>query len=239
MIPIQYIGGTSGGVGKTFVSLGLLHELRKQHKVGAWKPVDVGQVAYNANDELSDGEHFQQVGAMEESVNLINPYLLNEDLPPVLAAQRDGIQVDAKLIQKYAILLSKRYDRLLIEGTRGLLTPLHHIEEKKTETPLDWLKQVRPRVIWVTTIGERALSETLTQVTLLQQHQIDVQAIILSNRDNVKHGDLIHYQWVTLEQQLSVRVVGLLPFLNTGLNEPDKIGELLKKHLEKDFWENL
>ena len=75
-----YVGGTSKGVGKTFVTLGLLHLLSQNHKTAAWKAVDVGQMEYNAVDEPSDGLRIASSGNMNEHPNLVNPFLLNEDL---------------------------------------------------------------------------------------------------------------------------------------------------------------
>ncbi|HCP34536.1 MAG TPA: dethiobiotin synthase, partial [Deltaproteobacteria bacterium] len=59
---------------------------------------------------------------MPEHISLINPYLFNETLPSQLAAERDGIRLDLKLIEKRLDELNKRYSRVLIEGPSGLLT---------------------------------------------------------------------------------------------------------------------
>ncbi len=230
MTECLYVGGSSKGVGKTFIALGFLYSLGQHYKASGWKPIDVGHVNYNAADIMTDGERFHQAIQMTEHPNLINPFLFNEDLPPVLAAQRDGIVSKTEILQRYFQLVCKHFDHVVIEGARGLYTPL-----TSTETEIDLLTAWQPKVLWVTTIGERELSETLLQVKILQQHQINVVGIILNNRDNNKHADLIHYQWLTLEEQLQIKVLALIPFLELGLEDPDAIRILLHQHLDKDY----
>ncbi|MBF0287501.1 MAG: dethiobiotin synthase [SAR324 cluster bacterium] len=230
MTTCLYVGGSSKGVGKTFIALGLLRSLSRHHKVSGWKPVDVGHVNYNAADVLTDGERLQQAAQMTEHPNLVNPFLFNEDLPPVLAAQWDGVTPRIKTLQHYFQIICGNFEHTIIEGGRGLYTPLI-----ATETEMDLLTSWQPKVLWVTTIGERELSETLLQVKTLQQHQINVVGIILNNRKNSKHSDLIHYQWLTLEEQLQIKVLALVPFLPSGLDDSDAIYGLLHKHLDKEY----
>lgn len=225
-----YVGGSSKGVGKTFVALGLLHLLAQNYKTGAWKPVDVGQVDYNAGDRLTDGERLQQVSGMQEHINFINPFMLNEDLPPVLAARRDGVHVKSSLLDQYFEILCQRFEYLVIEGGRSLHTPF-----TETETELECLSKWQPKILWVTNLGERELSETLLQIHTLKEAQLQIVGIILSNRENLKHGGATHYQWLTLEEQLSVRVLALLPYLETGLEEVSAIGNLLSQHFDADY----
>ena len=224
-----YVGGTSKGVGKTFVTLGLLHLLSQNHKTAAWKAVDVGQMEYNAVDEPSDGLRLHRAATMNEHPNLVNPFLLNEDLPPVLAARRDGITLRTNILRHHFKQLRLRFERIVIEGNRGLLTPI-----TETDSEIELLQLWTPRVVWVTNVGERELAETLLQIHALQQANIEITGIVISNRLNSKHTELIHYQWLTLEEQSSVRVLALLPFLASGLNNPANIGKLISEYFDRD-----
>ncbi|MBF0276714.1 MAG: AAA family ATPase [SAR324 cluster bacterium] len=223
-----YVGGSSKGVGKTFVALGLLHLLRKKFHTVAWKPVDVGHLAYNAADVLSDGQRLHRAAEIEEHPNLVNPFLLNEDFPPILAARRDGIALKSDTLQDYFKSLSARFEQIVIEGGRGLLLPL-----TESQTELGLLSSWKAKVIWVTNIGEHELADTLLQIQTLKKEQIEITGIILSNRENNKNAELIYYQWLTLEEKLSVTVLALLPFLESGLEKPDAIGNLLEKQFDK------
>ena len=229
MSPPIYVGGSSQGVGKTFVALGLLYLLRQHYKTAAWKPIDVGQLKYHAADILTDGQRLHHAAQMADHPNLVNPFLLNEELPPVLAARRDGVTLHPATLHQYFKMLSTRYERVVIEGGRGLFMPL-----TETEREIDLLANWKPEVLWVTQIGERDLADTLLQIHALKQAQIAITGIILSNGNNIKNAELIHYQWLTLEEELSVTVIALLPFLKSGLEDPAAIGALLTKNFDKN-----
>lgn len=231
MKPITYyVGGTSAGAGKTFVALGLLHILSQFSEVAAWKPIDVGNIVYNSSDQLTDGERLKQAGKMAGHINLVNPFLLNENLPPILAARRDGVRLTDKALNQYLDILCKKFDYIVIEGFRGLHSPI-----TETSNELELLVMWKPKVLWVSPIGESALAETLLQIHVLKQAGIEVLGIILNNHDNTKNTELIHYQWNTLEEQLSTRVLALLPFLSTGLDAPNMIGKQLYDHFDKEY----
>ena len=88
------------GVGKT--SWLWPWSLLQQHlgRVTAWKPLDVNGIGYQIQDSDSDGERLHRATNMSEHINLLNPYLFNEDLPPLLAAQRDGVKVDENVLSQ-------------------------------------------------------------------------------------------------------------------------------------------
>ena len=225
-----YVGGSSKGVGKTFVALGFLHLLAQNHPTGAWKPIEVGQMVRHATNTATDGERLRQAARLQEHINWVNPFLLNEDLPPVLAARRDGIRLKTAVLDQYFEQLCQRFDYLVIEGGRSLGAPL-----TETHTEIECLTRWKSQVIWVTNIGERELAETLLQIRALQAAQVEVAGIVLSNRNHLKHADLIHYQWLTLEEQLSVRVLALLPYLETGLEDVPAIGNLLMENFDEGY----
>ncbi|MGK5091323.1 dethiobiotin synthase [Deltaproteobacteria bacterium TL4] len=234
MTKLIYVGGSSKGVGKTFVALGLITCFLTDSKVGAFKPVDVGHIHYNAADAFTDGERLHQAALMTEHINLVNPFLFNEDLPPVLAGQRDGVKISSKTIKQYLELLKQHFELVVIEGSRGLYLPV-----SSEETELDLLIQWRPKIIWVAGIGEHELSDTLLQVKQLQQQNLEVVGVILNNREDSFHSDLIRYQWLTLEQQLAIRVIGLIPCLKTGHDDVKTLGKVLAQNLEAGLLERL
>ncbi len=225
-----YVGGTAKGVGKTFVALGLIHNLIKHRQVGAWKPVDVGHIVYNAADVPTDGERLHETAQMAEHANLCNPYLFNEDFPSVFAALRDGVKVETKVLRQYWSLLSQRFEWVVTEGARGLFSPL-----TETDTEMDLLCAWKPKLIWVTAIGSREFHDTLVQVKALQHAKVPLVGILLTNAHNAKDANLMHYQWVHLEEQLSIRVLGLLPFLKSGLDDPAAIGALMHENMDANY----
>ena len=230
MTPLLCVAGARG-VGKTSVAVALV-SLLQQHlgRVIAWKPLDVNGIGYQIQDTDSDGERLHRATNMSEHINLLNPYLLNEDLPPLLAAQRDGIKVDEKVLSQRLELLRRRSDAVLMESLAELLslwTTKH--------SGLELLQQWQARILWVSGIGRESLEQTLQAVTLLQQAGISCQ-LLLNNTTNELNTDLLQYQWMMLEERLDLRVLGLLP---CRIEENRRNAMWLSDNLETTFLDQL
>ena len=173
MTPLLCVAGARG-VGKTSVAVALV-SLLLQHlgRVIAWKPLDVNGIGYQTQDSDSDGERLHRATNMSEHINLLNPYLFNEDLPPLLAAQRDGVKVDENVLSQRLELLRRRSDVVLMESLAELLgcwTAKH--------SGLELLQQWQARILWVSGIGRESLEQTLQAVTLLQQAGMSCQLLL-------------------------------------------------------------
>lgn len=230
MTPLLCVAGARG-VGKTSVAVALV-SLLQQHlgRVIAWKPLDVNGIGYQIQDSDSDGERLHRATNMSEHINLLNPYLFNEDLPPLLAAQRDGVKVDEKVLSQRLELLRRRSDLVLMESLAellGLWTTKH--------SGLELLQQWQARVLWVSGIGRESLEQTLQTVTLLQQAGISCQ-LLLNNTTNELNADLLQYQWMMLEERLDLRVLGLLP---CRIEENRRNAMWLSDNLETTFLDQL
>jgi dethiobiotin synthase len=230
MTPLLCVAGARG-VGKTSVAVALV-SLLQQHlgRVIAWKPLDVNGIGYQIQDSDSDGERLHRATNMSEHINLLNPYLLNEDLPPLLAAQRDGVKVDEKVLSQRLELLRRRSDAVLMESLAELLslwTAKH--------SGLELLQQWQARILWVSGIGRESLEQTLQAVTLLQQAGISCQ-LLLNNTTNELNADLLQYQWMMLEERLDLRVLGLLPYRT---EENRRNAKWLSDNLETAFLDQL
>jgi dethiobiotin synthetase len=167
---------------------------------------------------------------MSEHINLLNPYLFNEDLPPLLAAQRDGVRVDEKVLSQRLELLRRRSDVVLMESLAELLgfwTAKH--------SGLELLQQWQAKILWVSGIGRESLEQTLQAVTLLQQAGISCQ-LLLNNTTNELNADLLQYQWMMLEERLDLRVLGLLPY---RIEENRRNATWLSDNLETTFLDQL
>lgn len=230
MTPLLCIAGARG-VGKTSVAVALV-SLLQQHlgKVIAWKPLDVNGIGYQIQDSDSDGERLHQATNMLEHISLLNPYLFNEDLPPLLAAQRDGVKVDEKVLSQRLELLRRRSDVVLMESLAELLclwTAKH--------SGLELLQQWQARILWVSGIGRESMEQTLQAVALLQQAEISCQ-LLLNNTTNELNADLLQHQWMMLEERLDLRVLGLLPY---KIDENCRNATWLSDNLETAFLDQL
>ena len=115
-----FITGTDTGVGKTCVSLALVEILKKAgYSAGAMKPVASGCI--NSSDGLRNRDAMLMLAHARPGVDYqtINPYALSLPSAPVLAAQHEGVQIEAGPILESFQKMSTDTDVVVVEGVGG------------------------------------------------------------------------------------------------------------------------
>lgn len=120
-----FVTGTDTGVGKTTVTVALIHALREHGlKVAAMKPVASGC-------EWVDGEFLNgDVRALRAAANvhvdpaLVNPYAFAPAIAPHIAAAQAGIEIKLETIMSAYAALAREADVVVVEGVGGFRVPL-------------------------------------------------------------------------------------------------------------------
>jgi dethiobiotin synthetase len=121
-----FITGTDTEVGKTLVSCGLLHHLRKAHaRVVGMKPVAAGTVSTPHGDDNEDALALRAASSIQVPHALDNPYCLPLPLSPHLAAWAAGQHIEVELIVDRYRQLAAQADAVVVEGAGGFLVPLN------------------------------------------------------------------------------------------------------------------
>jgi dethiobiotin synthetase len=124
-MPHYFITGTDTGVGKTFVTCALLHNLREQgiDAIGM-KPIAAGA------DPTPEGLRNDDIEALRAASGIpllsedLNCYLLAEPIAPHIAAASEGIDIDLDVIRQRFDQLTELADVVLVEGVGGFIVPL-------------------------------------------------------------------------------------------------------------------
>jgi dethiobiotin synthetase len=120
-----FITGTDTGVGKTFVTCALLHNLREQgiEAIGM-KPIAAG------GETTPDGLRNEEVEALREASGVLlrsedlNCYLFAEAIAPHIAAAKEDIDIDIDVIRQRFDQLAELAEVVLVEGVGGFVVPL-------------------------------------------------------------------------------------------------------------------
>jgi len=190
MTKVIFIGATGTDIGKTHVTCLLLEQLREQgHRARAIKPVISGFDA--AAVEQSDSGQILQ--AMGEAPTLaraeqISPWRYPEPLPPHLAAERSGRPINFdQLVQFCQDQARADLDYLLIEGVGGIMTPIN-----REKTTLDLVERLGSPCLIVTGSYLGTLSHTLTCLTAIQQRNVEILGLIVSESlENYINFDIV------------------------------------------------
>lgn len=183
-----FIAGTGTDVGKTVVATALLCGLRAEEmRIGYWKPVSSGAPA----DSEVVAKHAQQ--------HVIAPcYSYTTPASPHVAARLDDKPAaTVQDLHKHWQALQQRaeYDLLLIESAGGVHVPLN----AELQTWLDFLLHTPElAIILVAASGLGTLNHTALTVTSLQQHGLNVKAIILSGEKFHDNAETIQRLYPTI-----------------------------------------
>ena len=120
-----YVTGTDTAVGKTLVSVALLHALRARgHSAVGMKPVASGCEQTIDGLRNDDAIELQAASAPTPAYALVNPFALPAATAPQIAAQAAGIEVTLAPILAAYRTLANTADAMVVEGVGGWLAPL-------------------------------------------------------------------------------------------------------------------
>jgi len=123
---ILLVTGTDTGVGKTYVSCGVLRAARAAGRtVAARKPAETGcEPGPGGGLVALDGAALHEAAGGGEPVDAVCPIRLPEPLAPAVAARRAGVAIDVAHIVSACRRRAAEVDLLLVEGAGGLLVPI-------------------------------------------------------------------------------------------------------------------
>jgi dethiobiotin synthetase len=169
---------TSSGtdVGKTFVAVQLLRELRAAgYRTRALKPVASGFDAATAAD--SDSGRLlaaQDLPPTAANVASITPWRFAAPVSPDMAAAREGRSIQLAELLAFCRTPAAA-DVTLIEGIGGVMVPLD-----AEHTVLDWIAALRAPVLLVVGSYLGTLSHSLTAAEVLRARGCAPAAVIVS-----------------------------------------------------------
>lgn len=125
-----FVTGTDTEIGKTLVSCALLLFWQQQ----GWRTLGLKPIAAGA-DEVDGELHNEDVDALaacsteQPALHERTPYLLRTPAAPHLAAQRDGVRIDNRVIVERVRALRSLAQAVVVEGVGGFRVPLNDQED--------------------------------------------------------------------------------------------------------------
>ena len=120
-----FVTGTGTDVGKSFATGWMAKRLlEKGEKVITQKLVQTGNKTESEDIEL----HRRIMGipmTPHDKLHVTAPIIFTYPCSPHLAARLDGRELDLKMADEATDVLTKSYDKVLIEGAGGVMVPLH------------------------------------------------------------------------------------------------------------------
>lgn len=204
-----FITGTDTGVGKTFLTIGLLRALQNMgFNVCPMKPVETG--CGTVNGRLVPADALKLVCAIEadESLKLINPYRFKQPLAPAVAAELEGAVIRKQDIISAYKQLSKKYDITIVEGAGGIMVPVY-----RKYLFLDLIKDLNLPVIIVARPGLGTINHTLLTIEAARNKGLRILGVIINHSVKIKDDLSVRTNPDVIEKLGGLPLLGIVPYM--------------------------
>ncbi|MGD2182354.1 dethiobiotin synthase [Lusitaniella coriacea] len=197
------ITGTDTDAGKTVLMTALIaywQRYRKLESLGVMKLVQAG---------VGDREQYEKLFELPQSAQTIAPLYFKTPVAPPIAAEREGRIVDLTCVWQAFQELQQQREFVLVEALGGLGSPVT-AELTVADIARDW----RFNVVLVVPVKLGAIAQTVANVALARQTQLNLKGIILNCLHPDAEAHLEDWTPIPLIESLTqVRVLGVLPNL--------------------------
>ena len=159
-----FITGTGTGVGKTYITSIILKDILSKKKIIGIKPIAAGISQGLLNEDV---QTLLDCQTSIDDHHKINFYSLKKAVSPHIGAEEECIQIYFKLIKQKINDLENDYDRILIEGVGGLLSPVD-----QSRTNLDLIRYLDIPVIVIIGLKLGCINDALLTQHALQSNDI-------------------------------------------------------------------
>jgi dethiobiotin synthetase len=202
-----FVTGTDTEVGKTRVSVGIIHKLVAQgYKVAAMKPIASGCEVTADGLRNEDALALMAASNVDLPYELVNPYAFKPAIAPHIAAQQVGVDIDFEIIQKNYDLIQQQADLVVVEGAGGWLVPLNN-----TTTMADLAKQLKLDVVLVVGIRLGCINHALLTATAIQQSGLEFKGWVANDLESSLQ---LNEMLATLKQHIQEPNMGMVPQLS-------------------------
>ncbi|KGN77203.1 ATP-dependent dethiobiotin synthetase BioD [Porphyromonas gulae] len=176
IIPSQvlFVTGIDTNIGKTYATAFLFDKFSESgQRVITQKLVQTGCVG--TSEDIEAHRRLTGCSMMEgDRLGLTCPYIFSYPASPHFAADIDGKRVDCKIIDRATeALLSRGYDRVLLEGAGGLMVPI-----TKDYLTADFIADRDYPIALVTSGRLGSINHTLLNLELCRHRDITVETIV-------------------------------------------------------------
>ena len=215
-----FVTATGTDVGKTYVSALLVKKMREfGYNCGYYKPALSGAVKLSDGSLLPGDCDFvlKMSGLSEKPMDCVT-YCFEEAVSPHLAAERQGVKIEAIKIKEDFVKISDKYDYLVVEGAGGITCPFN-LKEETLLLP-DVIKALDMDIIIVADGGLGTINSALLTVEYAKSHNLNIKGIVLNNYDvnNFMHVD----NKLQIEHLTGIKVLSTVSKSEKNLNISEK-----------------
>ncbi len=202
---IYFVTGTDTGVGKTVLSLQLMHYFYQIRKTPFYiKPFQTG--CLDPYDTESDAkfiyENIEVLKNNDPALSVINCY--KSPKAPYFSSRDENNKIDP--IEAINIIKDKqqKYNPLIIEAAGGVMVPI-------TENLLiiDFIKKLNAQVIIAARSGLGTINHTILTIEILKKYKLKKPRIVFINKGNLDQK-IIKENIEAIENYSKIKISGVI-----------------------------
>ena len=198
-----FVTGTDTGVGKTFVSCGLLHRFaREGNTTVGMKPIAAGVDASGLNEDVV---RLRAASTVTADLDLVNPYSFASPVAPHLAAAEAGREILFAPIVQALEKLRRQAEVVIVEGVGGFRVPLGPDGDSA-----DLAQKLALPVILVVGLRLGCLNHTLLTVEAIQSRELSLAGWVANSIDPAMLRR--DHNIATLRKLIAAPLLGLVDF---------------------------
>ena len=195
-----FIVGTDTEVGKTVVTSAIAAYWQTHHSIQSLGLIKLIQTG------IGDREHYQK---LFPDLEIVNPLRYDTPVAPPVAAQRENRPIPLDLVQQELKDLQQRKKLVLAEGLGGLGSPVTW-ELTVADIAGNWGLET----VLVVPVKLGAIAQTVANVALTHQHNVNLKGIILSCSQPISEQEIVDFTPISLLESLTkIPILGMIPYL--------------------------
>ncbi|MBI1731738.1 MAG: dethiobiotin synthase [Gammaproteobacteria bacterium] len=218
-----FVTGTDTGVGKTWVSAGLMHGLSATGlRVAGMKPVASGCRKSRRGPRNDDAEILRSLASIPVDYALVNPVPLPEPIAPHIAAARAGVVIDMDAIRAAFRQLQARADAVVVEGIGGWRVPL-----SEARSTADLVRELGLPAVLVVGLRLGCINHALLSVESIAASAVTLAGWVANHLlpDYSEGAETVNY----LSERIAAPLIGVVPYLEQ--RDPERIATALSVEL--------
>lgn len=215
-----YVTSPKLKAGKTFITAGLAATMQSLgYTTSVYKPIQTAGLEKNGFMQSPD---LTFIKAIDPYINSHFTYLYKSDTEPMIAAEDENENIDISFIQKEYAKIVSTSDCTLIDGDRGLLSPI----APNTQT-IDMIRALKVPILIVTKPDDDAVNTTLLTIKSAQEMGIRIRGLIINDIQKDCPKSLLKSIPRVIEEYTNVNVLGLVQNLGEKYSPEDMISAIL------------
>lgn len=205
-----FVTGTDTGIGKTYISVGLLNAINHLgYTTIGMKPLASGAFGINHHLYNQDALDLKEASSIQLDYQYINPFVFAAPVAPHLAAAKAGTSLSLQeIILKSQHALDYACDIHLVEGVGGWVIPFND-----HETMIDFVSHYQMNVILVVGIRLGCINHAMLTYQAIKHAHLPIAGWVANCFDHYELQQIEPHDIIaTLQNWLDIPYLGMVPY---------------------------